>query len=140
MAKRKAHKKATPHRRRRVGAMGGKTDFNQLLMVIAGAVGANVLEKIIPDNVSGVDLTKYKGAIPVAVGFFLPSMVKAPWAKGLGLGMVAGGGANLLKDAGIIGAITGDETPMIAAYEKQVYLTQGNSAPMISGRSAKYCG
>lgn len=139
MAKRKASKKTAPRRRRRMGAMGGKTDFNQLLMVVAGAVAANVVEKIIPDNVAGVDMSRYKAAVPAAIGVALPMVVKAPWAKSIGLGMVAGGGANLLQDAGIIGALGGGEAPMIAAYEQQAYLNASNTAPMLAGTS-KYIG
>ena len=138
MARKKSKKAPVHHRRRRMGAMGGKTDFNQLLMVVAGAVGANVLQKVVPDTIAGIDMAKYKAAIPVVVGVVLPMTVKATWAKSIGLGMVAGGGASLLHDAGIIGAIY-NEAPMISAFEKDVnYLTAGDRAPMISGNG--YCG
>lgn len=138
MARKKSKKAPVRSRRRRMGAMGGKTDFNQLLMVVAGAVGANVLQKVVPDTIAGIDMAKYKAAIPVVIGVVLPMTVKSPWAKSVGLGMVAGGGANLLQDAGIIGAMY-DTAPMISAFEKeQNYLTNGDVAPMISGNS--YCG
>jgi hypothetical protein len=133
MARKKTTKKTPPRRRKRMGAMGGKTDFNQLLMVVAGAVGANVLQKVVPDTIAGVDMAKYKAAIPVVIGVVLPMAVKSPWAKSVGLGMVAGGGASFLQDAGIIGAMY-DAAPMISAFEREPdYLTNGDRAPMISG-------
>lgn len=138
MAKRKHHSKKPVHRRRRMGATGG-TDFKQIAYMVLGGVAANVVEKVVPDNVAGMDVSKFKAAIPVAVGIVLPMVGKSPMMKSIGLGMVAVGGANLLKEAGIIGALGGDEAPMISAYERQAYLTASNSAPMVSG-TPSYCG
>lgn len=139
MARKKAAKKHHVVRRRRMGAMAGKTDFTQLLFVVGGAVAANVVQKIIPDNIAGIDMAKFKAAIPVVIGVVLPMVSKNPIAKQIGLGMVAGGGATLLHEAGIIGAII-DGAPYIAAYDnEQRYLDNMHQTPMVSGQS-QYCG
>jgi hypothetical protein len=59
--------------------------------LIAGAALGGVAKNYLPGNET------IKNAAVTGIGLFLPSFVKAGWAKGVAAGMVAYGGVSLVK-------------------------------------------
>jgi len=132
MARRRHHKKYT-HRRRKSHGMGAVSGMaTQALALIAGGVAA----RFVSNTVAGVmtpagstvsSTTKYIGAAaPIALGFFLPKLLKSSFGSGLGQGMIAVGGLSLAQSFGLPG-ISG--VPMIAGMKKRVGLGPTNMNP-----------
>ncbi len=96
MAKRKRKKISGVRRRQRMHGVGA-VDFTNILGVIAGAVAGSMLNKVVP---STVDPRLVSGG-KVALGIALPMLSKSGATKnilaGVGSGMVAVGGVELLK-------------------------------------------
>ena len=96
MAKRKRKKISSVRRRQRMHGVGA-VDFTNILGVIAGAVAGSMLNKVVP---STVDPRLVSGG-KVALGIALPMLSKSGATKnilaGVGSGMVAVGGVELLK-------------------------------------------
>jgi hypothetical protein len=95
---RKRHKKRISGvRRRRNSAKMGGIDATNILGVVAGAVIAGYLNKLVGDKVNDKVLAGGK----VALGVALPMFVKTGSAKnivsGIGSGMVAVGAVDLMK-------------------------------------------
>ena len=109
MAKRKKRKsKVSGIRRKRKMSGLGAIDTQNILGVVAGAVVAGYLNKIVPANVNDKVLAGGK----VALGVALPMFWKKPIAQGIGAGMVAVGSVDLLKS---FGALSGDfDIPVIS--------------------------
>jgi hypothetical protein len=103
MARRKHHKKST-HRRRRSG-MGavGTGNMTTLLSMVAGAVVGRVITTKLSDKIN----PKILAVGQVAVGLFLPKMVKNKFVAGMGAGMAVNGGVFALQSFGVISAISG---------------------------------
>jgi hypothetical protein len=126
MARRK--KKAAPRRRRsgrKMGAMRGSFIMN-VLGLAAGAVGARILTsspKVLP-NLN----PKIKSAGVIAVGLYLPKLVKGNLSKSIGDGMVAAGGLGLLQAANVLGQIE-------SAMDIPVSVMAGDGLSLISGYS-----
>ena len=101
MRRRKAHKKASPRRRRMsgMGKVGGAA--STLLYTVAGAAAAQLVGKVLPASVND----KIKAAVPVAVGLFLPKFVKGAAGQGLAAGMIAVGGLKLVQSFGVLNGI-----------------------------------
>lgn len=99
MAKRKkTTKRTTTRRRRRVSGIG-KIDFVQIGGLVAGAVASKFLDKL--PGLSTMD-GKIKGAAKIAAGIFLPKIAgNSPMAQAVGLGMVTGGGLQLVGSEGL---------------------------------------
>lgn len=103
MARRKHHKKAVSHRRRRHSGMGaaGGAISNVLGLVAGAAVGRIVANKLLPS----ID-SKIKNAGVLALGAFVfPKLIKGSWGSSIGAGMVAAGGIGLLQNFNVVGAI-----------------------------------
>jgi len=103
--KRKTKKRHGSKRRSKVGAI----DFTSILGVVAGAVGAGLLDKVIPDTLD----KKIVAGGKIALGVALPMLVKSGNMKnilaGVGSGFVAVGSVDLLKGFGILSGAD-DET------------------------------
>jgi hypothetical protein len=98
MAKRKKAKKSSPRRRRKVGAMGGKV--GQFLQMVVGGVAAQYSGKLVdklPFVKDQSEMVKgyVKAALPIALGYGLPKVVKG--TEYIGAGMIVGGGIKLVQ-------------------------------------------
>ena len=98
MAKRRKSKKVSHRRRRKVGAMGGKV--GQFLQMVVGGVAAQYsgkLVNVIPFVKDQSEQVKgyIKGALPIAIGYGLPKVVKG--TEYIGAGMIVGGGIKLVQ-------------------------------------------
>jgi len=102
MARRKAHKKRTSRRRRSSMSGTGSTVTNALAMV-TGAVIGRVLSTKLSNKVN----PKILAGGQIALGIFLPKMVKNKFAAGIGAGMIVNGGVQALSSFGVISAISG---------------------------------
>jgi hypothetical protein len=71
--KKRSKKKASPRRRKKIGAIGKNMDVMGALTVVAGAVAGRYLVKAI--NVPNVKDT-IKNAVVLAAGLFLPKLIK----------------------------------------------------------------
>lgn len=107
-----------------MGAIG-KSFLMDAAGLVAGAAAARILTssgKILPN----LD-AKIKSAGVIALGAFLPKLVKGSFGKSIGDGMVAAGGIGLLQATNVLGAIdqameipvsvmAGDDLSVIAGY------------------------
>jgi hypothetical protein len=116
-----------------IGAVGS-TAMN-VAYTIAGGVAAQLVSKFVP-----IANEKIKAAIPVAVGLFLPRVVKGAAGQGLANGMIAVGGIKLVQSFGVlngIGAVSSNsdyQTPMIAAmYNREGLVDTSYMTPSIAG-------
>jgi len=101
MAKRRHHKKRTHRRRSSMSGTGGT--IGSVVSMLAGAVvGKIAVNKL----ASGLDPKMQAGA-QIAVGFGVNRFVKNPFVKGMGTGMMIGGGLQALTSFGVISAISG---------------------------------
>lgn len=129
MAKRKKAKKVSRHKRRKVGAMGGK--FGQFLQMVAGGVAAQFSGKLV-DKIPFVkdqsEMVKgyVKAGLPIAIGYGLPKIIKG--TEYIGSGMIVGGGIKLVQT--VVPAIGGmsdfysnKPVPKISGYQTN---TAGN--------------
>jgi len=109
MAKRKRkNKKISGVRRKRSSKGIGAIDFTNIGGVVAGAVIAGYLNKIVPSTINDKVLAGGK----VALGIALPMFIKKPIVNGIGAGMIAVGSVDLLKS---FGALSGDfDIPVIS--------------------------
>ena len=103
MAKRRKKAKVSGRRRSRSrkGLGGIKVDAMQILSVVAGAVGAGMLNKIIPPTVND----KITAGGKVLVGILLPNLAPAKYkniAAGIGAGFIAVGAVDGLKSFGVL--------------------------------------
>jgi hypothetical protein len=125
MAKRKkSNKKTTRRKSRRMSGLGSGM-IMQAVGLVAGAAAARIVassSKILPN----ID-SKMKNAGVIALGVFLPKMLKMPISASIGAGMIATGGLGLLQSTGVIGQIddmmdmpvsvmAGDDLSVIAGY------------------------
>ena len=125
MAKRKKAKKSSYRRRRKVGAMGGKV--GQFLQMVVGGVAAQYsgkLVNVIPFVKDQSEQVKgyIKGALPIAIGYGLPKVVKG--TEYIGAGMIVGGGIKLVQT--VVPAIgqmadfySNKPVPKISGYQTQ---------------------
>jgi hypothetical protein len=101
MAKRKSSKKRKTSRRRRssMGAVGG--GMTNAIAMIAGAVTGRILQSKFESKVN----PKILAAGQIALGIFLPKLVKNKLAAGVGAGMIVNGGVTALNQFGVISAV-----------------------------------
>lgn len=128
MAKRKKHRRAS--RRRHMSGLKG-IDMQNTLGVVAGAVVAGYLNKVIPATVND----KLVAGGKVALGIALPHFIKSNRSlmTGIGAGMVAVGSVDLLKS---FGALSGDfDIPVINGLEDEMGadVLSGDDIPVING-------
>jgi len=98
---RKRHTKKRHHRRRR--SMSGTGAGMNVISMLAGAVVGKIA---ISKFASGFD-PKMAAAGEIAVGFAVNKFVRNPFVKGMGTGMMIGGGLQALTSFGVISAISG---------------------------------
>ena len=110
MAKRRkktAVKRRSGKRRSKSGM--GAIDFTNILGVVAGAVAAGYLDKVIPESIDN----KIVAGGKIALGVALPMFVKGGNMKnilaGVGSGMVAVGSIDLLKEFGVLSGTEEDD-------------------------------
>jgi hypothetical protein len=122
--KRKQSRRKSSHRRRKVGAIG--SGMASALQMIAGGVAAQFAGKLVdrlPFVKDQSEKTKglIKGALPIALGMYLPKLIKG--SGQIGAGMVVGGGIKLVQSVvPQIGAVGMDyyankPTPIISGYQ-----------------------
>ena len=102
MARKRHHKKR--HTRRRRSSMGatGSTIGNVASMLAGAVVGKIAVSKF----ASNLDPKMQAGA-QIAAGFVANRFVKNAFVKGMGTGMMIGGGLQALTSFGVISAISG---------------------------------
>jgi len=106
----KKRKKAVKRRSARKRASGmGAIDFTNILGVVAGAVAAGYLDKVIPETIDNKIVAGGKIALGVALPMFVKSGNMKNILAGVGSGMIAVGSIDLLKDFGVLGAADEEE-------------------------------
>lgn len=99
--RRKSHKRTT--RRRRSSMSGTGTSFGAVASMLAGAVVGKVAVSKFAANLD----PKMQAGAQIAVGFGVNRFIKNPFIKGMGTGMMIGGGLQALTSFGVISAISG---------------------------------
>lgn len=108
MAKRR--KKAVKRRSGKRSKSGmGAIDFTNILGVVAGAVAAGYLDKVIPETIDNKIVAGGKIALGVALPMFVKSGNMKNILAGVGSGMVAVGSIDLLKDFGVLSGAEDEE-------------------------------
>lgn len=102
--KRTTTKKTTSHKRRRSVSGFNKGGAMDLIAVAGGAIGGRFLGNMITKFFPGTNLYLVNGAV-AAGGYFAPKLVKAPWARMAGYGMIAGAAIGTAANLGIISGI-----------------------------------
>lgn len=96
-----AKKKKTVRRRRsRISGVGGGNG-NVLIGVLLGVVAGKALTKFAGTKIN----PKILGAAQIGVGYFMPKFVKGPTGTGIGYGLMANGGGQLLTSFGILSGV-----------------------------------
>jgi len=131
MAKRRTKKSSNRRRSsRRRSSLSGLKGGSQLSMVpavLAGAVIAGFVNKVIPATVNDKIVAGGKIALGVALPNFVPGNLKN-MAQAAGFGMIAVGGVDLLKSFGVLSGdfdipvingdvLTGDDLEIINGIE-----------------------
>lgn len=114
--KRKPAVKRRSTRRRSMGALGGGVIMD-IAGVVAGAVIAKQLNKVLKFD------AKILAAGKIALGVMLPKFVKNPLINGIGQGMIAIGGTELV----------GSFIPSLGATDDVVMLSGDFDTDMMSG-------
>jgi len=106
------HKRKTKkhHTRRRSHKSGmGAIDFTNILGVVAGAVVAGYLDKVVPESVNPKIVAGGKVALGVALPMFVKSGSMKNILAGAGAGMIAVGSVDLLKGFGVLSGTESDD-------------------------------
>jgi hypothetical protein len=132
MAKHHKRKKHHAVKRRRHAKVSG-LDLTTVLSAVAGGIGANALNKIIPSTIN----SKVIAGAKIAVGLLAPMVIKNPSAKniaaGLGTGFVVVGTLDLLKGFGVLNGIGEDDTLRIELAGNEEIMA-GNDISVINGQ------
>lgn len=130
MAKRrKKSRKVSARKYSRMSGIGA-IDFTNILGVVAGAIVAKKINDFIPVDETGAPKVNSKivSSGKLALGVALPMFVKGGALKnvmsGVGAGMVAVGGTELLKDFGVLNGLGLAEKP--ALYDVFASSLNGN--------------
>lgn len=130
MAKRKKKGRKVPARiygSRKRGFLGA-IDTTNILGVVAGTVGAKLVDKIIPDTVDAKLIAGGK----VALGIALPMLVKDGKTKNMlsavGSGMIAVGTVELLSEFGVLNGVGANDSDMLV-----VALDGVDDIPVVNG-------
>jgi hypothetical protein len=119
MARRKHHAKKHTSRRRRHSSMHGISGMaTNAVAVIAGGVAAqfigNMIDKMATTNTTVAQYKSYiEAGIPIAVGLYLPKLVKSEIGKNIGTGMIAVGGVKLFQGLGVVSGM-----PAVSGYKR----------------------
>jgi len=106
-----------------------KLPINEVLGVVAGAVAAGFVTKLVNDNLPDVN-KNIKALIPIGAGIFL-SGNKNTMLKGVGFGMVAKGGADLASS--LIPGIGNVDEIFLSAPADQSILSLPADMSVLSG-------
>jgi len=133
MARRKHHTKKHTTRRRRHSMSGIKSSGMSVLGIIGGAVLAYQVAKIakssVPATTSATTTNYIANGVPLALGIFMPKILKSELGKNLGAGMIAAGGVGLVNS--VMPSLAGfGAVPMRRNYYAN---KQGVAAPSVSG-------
>jgi hypothetical protein len=102
MARRKTHKRKS-RGRRRSSMSGTGAGMTHALAMVAGAV----IGRVVSTKLSAKVNPKILAGGQIALGLFLPKLVKNKFAAGIGQGMIVNGGVSALQSFGVISAISG---------------------------------
>ena len=97
----KKRKKATRKSRRRSGLGGVSNTIVETLSIVGGAIGAGLINRVIPATIND----KLVSGGKVAIGVALNKMAKGSNAaimRGIGNGFIAIGSVDLLKSVGVL--------------------------------------
>jgi hypothetical protein len=132
MAKRRKKSKISGRRGSRKSRMGN-IDFTNILGVVAGAVAAGYVDKVVPDTIDN----KIVAGGKIALGIALPMFVKSGSMKnilgGVGSGMIAVGSIDLLKEFGVLSGAEDDEMLEISLNGDQDVLSGDDDISVING-------
>ena len=132
MAKRRKKTRKAGRKRSRKSTMGA-IDFSNILGVVAGAVVAGYIDKVIPDTLDN----KIVAGGKIALGIALPMFVKSGSMKnirgGVGSGMVAVGSVDLLKEFGVLSGANDDDMLEISLNGDQDVLAGDDDLNVING-------
>jgi hypothetical protein len=132
MAKRRKKTKKAGRRRSRKTSMGN-IDITNILGVVAGAVVAGYLDKVIPETIDN----KIVAGGKIALGIALPMFVKSGSIKnilgGAGAGMIAVGSVDLLKEFGVLSGTSDDDMLEISLNGDQDVLSGDDDINVING-------
>ena len=132
MAKRRKKTKKAGRRRSRKSTMGN-IDITNILGVVAGAVVAGYLDKVIPETIDN----KIVAGGKIALGIALPMFVKSGSMKnilgGAGAGMIAVGSVDLLKEFGVLSGTSDDDMLEISLNGDQDVLSGDDDINVING-------
>jgi hypothetical protein len=132
MAKRRKKTKKAGRRRSRKTSMGN-IDITNILGVVAGAVVAGYLDKVIPETIDN----KIVAGGKIALGIALPMFVKSGSMKnilgGAGAGMIAVGSVDLLKEFGVLSGTNDDDMLEISLNGDQDVLSGDDDLNVING-------
>jgi len=107
-----------------------KLPINEVLGVIAGAVAAGFVSKLINDKAPTMQ-PQLKALIPIGAGIFLAGN-KNVMIKGIGYGMVGKGGSDLAASL-LPGSITGVDDVFLSAPADQSILSLPADQSVLSG-------
>ena len=111
----------------------GNIDFSNILGVVAGAVVAGYVDKVIPETLDN----KIVAGGKIALGIALPMFVKSGSMKnilgGVGSGMIAVGSIDLLKEFGVLSGADDDEMLEISLNGDQDVLAGDDDISIING-------
>lgn len=93
----KKRKRAATKRRRRVSGIG--SDLTPALAAVGGAVAYRMLSGVMP---ASIDRKLVSGGAVVAAALLLPKFIKGPLGAGLGAGVAASAGVQLLTELNVI--------------------------------------
>jgi len=126
--KKRTHKKISGVRRKR-RSMSGSTNFDtqNLIGLVAGAVIAGYINKVIPATTNDKIVSGGK----IALGLALQKFMKGSLTHGIGSGMIAVGSVDLLKS---FGALSGDfDIPVINGDVLAGDVLAGDDLDVING-------
>ena len=132
MAKRRKKTRKAGRRRSRKSTMGA-IDFTNILGVVAGAVVAGYLDKVIPDTIDNKIVAGGKIALGVALPMFVKSGSMKNILGGAGAGMIAVGSVDLLKGFGVLSGDEEDDMLEISLNGDQDVLSGDEDINVING-------
>jgi len=101
MARRKHQTKKHTHKRRRHTMGGIKSSGMTVLGIIGGSIlgyqVAKIAKSSVPATTSATTTNYIANGIPLALGIFMPKILKSELGKNLGAGMIAAGGVGLVN-------------------------------------------
>jgi hypothetical protein len=132
MAKKRKKTRKAGRKRSRKTSMGA-IDFSNILGVVAGAVVAGYLDKVIPDTLDNKIVAGGKIALGVALPMFVKSGSMKNILGGVGSGMIAVGSIDLLKEFGVLSGAMEDDMLEISLNGDQDVLSGDDDINVING-------